>query len=77
MPASKMSKQSAAILLRAKGSKTVTPFDAEHAKRLLAYPNTQWEEVAEEDAAKPAAVKKTPVAPAQPATDPTGHPTTV
>nr|GFD60257.1 hypothetical protein [Tanacetum cinerariifolium] len=33
------------VLLRAKGSKESKPFEAGHAQRLLAYPNTQWEEI--------------------------------
>jgi len=36
------------ILLRMKGSKTSQPFEADHAKRLLAYPNPQWEEITDQ-----------------------------
>ncbi len=35
------------VLLRAGASGASTPFEADHAKRLLAYPGTQWQEVAE------------------------------
>jgi hypothetical protein len=38
-------------LLRMKGSKESQPFESAHAKRLLAYPNTQWEEVADKEPA--------------------------
>jgi hypothetical protein len=36
-------------LLRMKGSKESQPFESAHAKRLLDYPNTQWEEVADKE----------------------------
>jgi hypothetical protein len=43
-------------LLRMKGSKESQPFENAHAKRLLAYPNTQWEEVADKEPAAPKAI---------------------
>jgi hypothetical protein len=63
------------VLLREKGSKHSQPFEADHAKRLLAYHKTQWEEVAEHEAPKgeAAAGKKKPAA----AADSTGMPTEV
>lgn len=53
------------VLLRQKGSKESRPFDPDHAERLLNYPNTQWEEVAEKAAAKAA-----PAASAKPEANP-------
>lgn len=53
------------VLLRAKGSKESKPFEADHAKRLLDYPNTQWEAVADKEPAPKAvaaADEKTPAA---------------
>lgn len=60
------------VLLRMKGSKESKPFDGAHAKRLLAYPNPQWEEVADKE---PAAKAKAPNTP--PAGDATGQPTSI
>ena len=81
------------VLLRQKGSKESQPFEAGHAKRLLDYPNTQWEEVADKAApsSKPAtaapARPKTPAAaakvtaaaaaPALPEVDTTSQPTSI
>lgn len=58
-------------LLRIKGSKESRPFEAAHAKALLAYPNTQWEEVADKETATKA--KDTPTK----AADATGMATSV
>lgn len=80
------------VLLRQKGSKQSRPFEASHAKRLLAYPNPQWEEVADKEPAdstpkaaparpkkKAAAAKVTPAAaaPALPEVDTAGQSTAV
>jgi hypothetical protein len=67
------------VLLRDKASKHSQPFEKGHAARLLAYPNTQWEEVDETPKPEAAAAKKKPVAAAAASsdTDATGHPTEV
>ncbi|RZK87376.1 MAG: hypothetical protein EOO62_39340 [Hymenobacter sp.] len=71
------------VLLRIKGSHHSEPFEAAHAKRLLAFPNPQWEEVADQKPAekKPAAAaatkKPAAPAPALPEVDTTGQPTSV
>lgn len=67
------------VLLRMKGSKESQPFEAGHAKRLLAFPNPQWEEVADKASAAPRATasSKTPAAPVLPEVDTTGQPTSI
>jgi hypothetical protein len=62
------------VLLRMKGSKESKPFEGAHAKRLLAYPNPQWEEVADKE---PAAAAKAKTANTPPAGDTTGQPTSI
>ena len=70
------------VLLRQKGSKESKPFEADHAKRLLASPRTEWEEVADKEPAPKAvaaAATKKPAAAALalPEVDTTGQPTSI
>lgn len=69
------------ILLRPGANGKSKPFAADHAERLLAYPNTQWQRVEDDDVPKPkaAADKKKPAAaaPVSPEVDTTGHPTSI
>jgi hypothetical protein len=69
-----MNKPAETVLLREKGSKTSAPFGADHAKRLLAYPNTQWEEVADPKPEAGAAKSKPAPAAAASSSDTTGQP---
>lgn len=55
------------VLLRVGSHGRTQEFDADHAKRLLAYAGSQWQPVAEEEEEKPAKGKK-------PSPDATGQP---